>query len=124
MSEKLSFNVLVDNENGEGKREVIVEISTWEIAKAMKGSLDYLPDFLDNLCNGYFTEYKDGIRIGEGLHRTHRTLQATVVRFLLGIIVGISHQKYTDERNERPVALGQELERMIEDGTLKMGWMI
>lgn len=123
MSEKLSFNVLVDNENGEGKREVIVEISAWEIAKAMREPESFV-DFLDNFCNSYFREYKNGIEVGEGLRNSHRTLQATAVRFLLGIIVGISHQKYTDERNERPVALGQELERMIEDGTLKMGWMI
>ena len=76
-------------------------------------------------CNSYNTEYRDGVRVGQLLRSAHRTLQATIFRYMLGIIVGLSEQTYyTDARNEIAVASAKRIAKMVEDGELKIGYMI
>lgn len=81
-------------------------------------------DLLSHTCNSFFREYKQGIEVGHALRGKHRTLQATVYRYLVGIIVGLSHQIFTDARNELAVAGAKKIASMVEDGRLEIGRMI
>jgi len=47
-----------------------------------------------------------------------------MARFCLGFIVGIAQTDWFDARNEMTVAMGKKIAQLIEDGTIKMGWMI
>lgn len=98
------------------------EVSVRLVAKSMTN--ENMAQLLDNHLNSFDDQYKKGLAVGEMLHHTHRTLQASVGRWALGILIGLGRQKYTDARNEKIVALGQKLDAMIESGELNMGWMI
>ena len=81
---------------------------------------------LEQRCNSYNADYKNGIKVGEFLRNAHRTLQATVFRYLLGIIVGLGKQelRFTDARNETAVKGAQRIGTMIDSGELEIGYMI
>ena len=100
------------------------EVSIHLVAKSM--TKENFAEFIENYCNSFSAEYGDGRVVGKMLQNSHRTLQATAVRFCLGIITGISDVdiKYTDARNVTPVKMGKRLSEMIESGELKMGYMI
>jgi hypothetical protein len=97
-------------------------VSPYAVARA--ATPENMAEILDSYCNTGMKDYRDGLEVGEQLHSHHRTIQASVVRFCLGIIIGLSHQDYTDPRNEVPVAMGKKIEEMVKDGTLRMGYMI
>lgn len=95
-----------------------------DFAKSMTPSdLAYL---LESRCNSFSTDYRQGKEVGKNLHMSHPTLQATVFRYLLGIVVGLGEQEinYTDARNETAVATAKKIGRMIERGELELGYMI
>lgn len=99
-----------------------LKISVWKIARVLKHS--QMAELLDDWCNSGMKDYRDGEVVGKALQNSHRTIQASVMRFCLGVIIALSRQEYTDARNEMPVQMGKQIAAMIEDGTLKMGWMI
>ena len=81
--------------------------------------------FLESRCNSFQTEYRHGKEVGKALHFSHHTLQATVFRYILGVVVGIGEgQTYTDGRNEQAVTCAKEISKLIEDGVLNIGYMI
>jgi len=97
-------------------------ISPYAVARS--ATHENIADILDDFCNCGMKDYREGETIGKLCQTKHRTIQASIIRFCLGIIIGLSKQEYTDARNEMPVAMGKKLSALIEDGTLKMGWMI
>lgn len=82
--------------------------------------------FLESRCNSFSTDFRQGREVGENLHMSHRTLQATVFRYLLGIIVGLSEQeaRFTDARNETAVFSAKKISEMIKSGEIELGHMI
>lgn len=112
----IKLNLLID------KVETEVEVPVYMIAKHM--SEEQLADFLEDYENKYSNEYAEGQRIGKLLQCSHRTLQGSAVRLLLGILVGIGDTQYFDARNEKGVAVGKKLKEMIESGELNFGYMI
>lgn len=82
--------------------------------------------FLESRCNSFSTDFKQGVEIGKILHMSHRTLQATVFRYLLGIIVGLGEQeeRFTDARNETAVNSAKKIGAMVESGEIELGYMI
>lgn len=84
-------------------------------------------DMLDSYCNNFSTDFRQGVEIGRNLQVHHRTIQATVFRFLIGILVGIGKDvqpNRMDARNEQAVICSQQLADMMEDGQLVIGRMI
>jgi hypothetical protein len=81
-------------------------------------------ELLSDYLNSGMKDFSEGERLGKQLHNQHRTIQASIIRFALGIIMGLSKQEYTDARNETPVAMGKKIASMVENGELKMGYMI
>jgi hypothetical protein len=69
-------------------------------------------------------DYRAGMECGKKAINEHRTIQASMARFCLGFIVGIAQTDWFDARNEMTVAMGKKIAQLIEDGTIKMGWMI
>jgi hypothetical protein len=104
------------------EHELVGEVSIGLLARNM--TKENFAEFLDEFCNGYSTEYRQGQEVGRLLHTSHRTLQASAVRFLLGIITGLSEQEYTDARNETAVKCGKRIANEIESGALNIGYMI
>jgi hypothetical protein len=98
------------------------ELSVRDVAKALTNEqfAEMLGDYMNCFCN----EYNKGQEIGQLLQRQHRTLQGSVCRLLLGMLVGIGDTEYFDARNEKAVALGKQLKAMIENGELNFGYMI
>ena len=95
-----------------------------DLAKSMTASdFAYL---LETRCNSFSTDYKQGREVGQNLHMSHRTLQATVFRYLLGIIVGLGEQeaRFTDARNETAVFTAKKIQGMISTGEIELGYMI
>ena len=89
-----------------------------------------MADLLGDYLNTGMKDYREGVTVGRLCQRNHRTIQASIIRFCLGVIIGLStpekegEKVWTDARNETPVAMGQEILRQIEAGELNMGWMI
>ena len=98
------------------------QIDVHFIAKTMTPS--QFAYFLENFCNSYSKEYENGKEVGRKLHGAHCTLQATVFRYMMGIIAGLGEDHYTDGRNEMAVACAQKISEMVDNGELKIGWMI
>jgi hypothetical protein len=119
--EKYKIKVKIYNKKGKECPNP-VEISTRSVAKAFSDEqfAEMLGDYMNCLCN----EYKRGLEIGELLQHQHRTLQGSVCRLFLGILVGMGDTEYFDRRNERAVAVGKKLKEMIESGELNFGYLI
>lgn len=118
---KYKIEIKVCNKKGgECPKPVKAYIST--VAKTFTDEqfAEMLGDYMNTYCN----EYQKGQEIGKLLQYQHRTLQGSVARLLLGMLVGIGDTKYFDERNEKAVALGKQLKEMIEKGELNFGYMI
>lgn len=95
-----------------------------DFAKTMTAQdLAYL---LESRCNSFSMDFRQGREVGENLQMSHRTLQATVFRYLLGIIVGLSEQeaRFTDARNETAVFSAKKISEMIKSGEIDIGYMI
>lgn len=81
--------------------------------------------FLEARCNSFSTDYRQGKEVGKALEFSHRTLQASIFRYVLGIAVGIGNgEGGTDARNEQAVLCAKEISRMVESGVLNIGFMI
>jgi hypothetical protein len=100
-----------------------VEISIGDVAHALRED-EKFAEMLGDYMNCYCNEYKKGQEIGKLLQSQHRTLQGSLARLLLGMLVGIGDTEYFDARNEKAVALGKQLKAMIDSGELNFGYMI
>lgn len=124
---KLKLNTYDDKWNKTGE----VEVSASEIGSHITD--DQLAELLEDYIN-HFKEYRHGEKIGKLMENSHRTLQASLFRWALGICIGLSERtitfpnghtiEATDGRNEMSVACGKKIKELIENGTLKMGYMI
>ena len=85
---------------------------------------DNLARLLDDYLNLAGDGFRTGIEIGTKLLNTHRTLQASLIRFALGILVGMAKQEYTDARNETSVATAKRIAEMLESGEIHKGMYI
>lgn len=84
-------------------------------------------EMLDSYCNNFSTDFRQGVEIGKKLQTHHRTIQATVFRFLIGILVGIGKDvqpNRMDARNEQAVICSIQIADMMEDGHMVIGGMI
>jgi hypothetical protein len=104
------------------KREEVGTFTTYDIVRSI--TLEQLVELLSDFVNAGMKDYRAGEKVGELFQNEHRTLQGSFIRFCLGAIVGLSKQEYTDARNETPVEMGKKIAEMLENGTLKMGYMI
>jgi hypothetical protein len=98
------------------------EVSAYLVGKC--ATSQNMADILDEYCNCGMKDYRDGLIVGRLCQNKHRTIQASIIRFCLGVIVGLSGVEYTDARNETPVKMGKKIESMIKSGDLIMGYMI
>ncbi len=124
---KVKLNTYDEKWNKTGE----VEVSASEIGSKITD--EQLAELLGDYIN-HFREYRHGEKIGKLLETSHRTLQASLFRWALGICIGLSERTITypngrtyeavDGRNEKSVACGKKIKELIQDGTLKMGWMI
>lgn len=106
-----------------GKFELTGEkVSTYTLSRSM--STENMASLLSDFLNVGMKDYREGAIIGECFQTEHRSLQGSAIRFALGIIIGMADQDYTDGRNEVPVAMAKEIKAMIENGALKMGWLV
>lgn len=84
-------------------------------------------DMLDSYCNNFSTDFRQGVEIGKNLQVHHRTIQASVFRFIIGIAVGIGKDvplNRMDARNEQAVICSQQIADMIADDHLVLGGMV
>jgi hypothetical protein len=100
----------------------VAKVHTGMLAKSL--TLENMAELLQDFVNSGMKDYRDGEEVGKLLQTAHRTLQASVIRFCLGIIVSLGKQEYTDARNEMPVAMAKKITVMLDNGELKMGYMI
>lgn len=119
--EKYKIKVKIYNKKGKETPNP-VEISVHSVAKAF--SDEQFAEMLGNYMNCFCNEYRKGQDIGKLLQNQHRTLQGSIARLFLGVLVGIGDTEYFDPRNEKAVALGKQLKEMIEKGELNYGYMI
>jgi hypothetical protein len=96
------------------------ETSTYEIARSLDN--EQFAHVIEDVVNCFHEDI--GILVGRELLTTHRTLQRSAIVFALGIITGLSEQKYTDPRNETAIAVAKQIKAMLDDGTLNPGRMI
>ena len=97
-------------------------ISISQIARSM--TAENFSRFFDTYINLGAKGFAEGKEIGYQLRFTHRTLQRLAICFALGVIVGLSEQEHTDERNETAIQTGKKLAQMVEDGELPTGFYI
>ena len=97
-------------------------ISTYQVAKSL--TTENFAALLDEYLNLGGKDFREGKQIGLQLRYTHRTLQRLVICFALGLIVGLSEQEYTDQRNESAIDTAKKIAQMIENGDLPLGLYI
>lgn len=122
MSDKYKITVPVKEVSVDAQFKQTAEVYISSFAKSLSNEqfAEMLGDYMNCFCN----EYKKGQEIGKELQNQHRTLQGSVCRLLLGMLVGMGDTEYFDARNEKAVALGKKLKEMIESGELNYGYMI
>jgi hypothetical protein len=123
MSDKYKVTVPVKEVSVDENFKQTAEIYIGDVARALRDDekfAEMLGDYMNCFCN----EYRKGQEIGKLLQSQHRTLQGSIARLLLGMLVGIGDTEYFDARNEKAVALGKQLKEMIEKGELNFGYMI
>lgn len=98
------------------------EVSVSRVARSL--TLQNMADLMDEFLNIGMKDQREGREIGRLLRNTHRTLQGSIYRFCLSVIIGLSEQEYTDARNEVAVRNGKKIAKMVEDGEIEMGYMI
>lgn len=101
---------------------VVPSLSLYLVAKSMKPR--NLASLLSSYLNSFSVDFGTGKSIGKLFHCEHRTLQGSLYRFVLGILVGLSDQEYTDPRNEVAVRNSKKIRQMIEDGEIEVGYLI
>ena len=104
-------------------KEVVVDITNRDITKLLD-SPEKFAGFITQYVNTGFKDALAGEEVASNLLDKHRTLQASVIRFCMGILLGFAEQEYTDGRNEMPVEMCKKIKQMVDDGELKMGWMV
>src|SRR5512137_945643 len=83
------------------QNDEIGEVSVYDIVRSMtKENVVYL---LSEWLNVGMKDQHNGMEIGKAFEQEHRTIQASLYRWCLGIIIGLSKQEYTDGRNETAV---------------------
>jgi hypothetical protein len=74
------------------------QIDVYDLTKTM--TRQNLADILSDWLNMGFKEYLDGVALGKVLKSENRTIQGVIIRFCLGVIIGLSKDtEYTDARN-------------------------
>jgi homospermidine synthase len=79
---------------------------------------------LDTYLNTGGRGFAQGKKVGTEMRDSHRTLQNLAVCFVLGVVVGLSDQQYTDPRNATSIATAKKIARMLEKGELSLGGLI
>ena len=85
---------------------------------------DNLARFLDDYLNGQGDGFRTGEEVASKLLTTHPTLQASLIRFALGILTGMAKAKWTDGRNETSVATARRIAEMLESGEIHRGMYV
>jgi hypothetical protein len=69
---------------------------------------------LDDYCNNFNSSFGRGVQVGQRLRESHRTIQRSIVVELVGVLVGLSEQEYTDLRNHDAIMLAKEIKALYE----------
>jgi len=72
--------------------------------------------FMEKWFNSMNHTIRDGVKFGQAVSEFHPSVQANAVTWLLGILMGIASQKYTDARNDTAVKAAR---LMVEAGKQK-----
>ena len=102
--------------------DYLAEVSARDLASSMTD--ESLVEFLDSYVNDYSKGFKHGKEIGVLTQKFHRTLQRTLICEILGILVGLSEQQYTDARNKAAIASAKVIANMLKEGDLSLGGMV
>jgi len=103
------------NTKNEGKHMV----SIWTIARNVDE--EALASIFKTWINVMGRDYNSGVKFGKHLRKLHRTLQRSMICFLIGAIAGISDQERVDARNETAIATAKKIRDMYENLELPMG---
>jgi hypothetical protein len=109
-------DLVVKNADG----EVVVEVTPWQVARALQTPLQ-IAEVLSRTLNLGAKQFVSGRLVGRLLRSDHRTLQRQAIGFCLGVIVGLSDQQYTDPRNSTAIETAKKISRMVDDGELPLG---
>ena len=100
----------------------LAEVSARDLASSMTD--ENLAQFLNSYVNNYSKGFEHGKEIGVLAQKFHRTLQRTLIYEILGILVGLSEQQYTDPRNHAAIASAKTIANMLKKGDLALGGII
>lgn len=89
-----------------------ITVSMYFLANALKGSIGHFINLLDDYINS-FKGWHDGFAVGLSFRSSHRTLQGSMVEWVLGFLAGIAQQEYTDARNESAINTAQKITAMV-----------
>jgi hypothetical protein len=105
----------------EGKE--VGEVHIGMLAKSL--SREQFSELFDDFLNYGGKDQREGEMIGETFQLTHRTIQASAIRFCFGFLKGISKDVvYTDARNEKAIEAAKQVSKQVESGKINYGWMI
>jgi hypothetical protein len=111
-------NVIVKIEDKE------IPISMCNFVRGIGFNYEIAADFLDNFCNIGMKDFGEGLAVGKACLNRHPTIQGSIIRFCLGVILAFAEQQCTDRRNEMPVAMAKKIKELVDNGALKAGWII
>lgn len=120
--------------NWAGESEVIVEsddktekqaVSLWRLGHALRDNLDGQAYLLERVLNGWSNPIQVGEEIGKRFAYAHRTIQANLVGFALGLLVGYASEATgSDDRNKTALESARKVKTLVETGELSRGYFI
>jgi hypothetical protein len=101
----------------------ITEVHIGNLARSL--SAEQFAELFDDFLNSGGKDQQEGEQSGKILQSTHRTLQASAIRWCFGFLKGISKDVvYTDARNEKAIIAAKQVTEMVEKGEINYGWMV
>ena len=104
--------------------EITADVSIYQLVRA-PFKTENMAEFLDDYLNCNMKDQREGKEIGKIEQSTHPTLQASLFRFAVGIIIGLAEgDRYTDQRNAAAITAAKKISQMVESGEINIGYMI
>lgn len=110
------------------KKETVIdgEVDIYQVSKAFEKG-EQVAELLSGFLNSFSQDFRSGFSVGRLFQNQHRTLQGTLYRWALGLIVGLGDKveiRFTDARNETAIKGSQQIAKMIENDELMLGYLI
>ena len=93
----------------------VITLGISRVGRSLKDEPEKLAKLIGEVMNSFGNPAEFGLQVGQEMHTEHRTLQRLVIIWAFNLLKGISHQEYTDPRNEDAIVAAKKLAEMMDE---------